>query len=398
MLLVLWTQFLLVAGTSIQEVTFALSLRELGFSTVYVGSHTATLALGLLSLAIPVGIAMSRVSIKHLLIAGIALQGLAFLLRAFAIDPGVRLTASFLAGAGASTHGVTLAILIYRLLPSDRLSRGYVNFALFGMAGGLVGNLLGGYLPKILASDPHQGFRLTLAVGALIVLSSTLLLRKIPSLTEAAEHIPMLALLKEWTKQKRIKFETRHRMPRIFVRVTPHLLTALGSAASVPFFPLLLASRYGADSADVGWIYSISQAGMFATVFLGPRIFQNWRAPRIVAAAQILSLPFLALTAFAPTLWGAAIGMVGRAMLINMGNPYVSQFLMESSRPKDRKLVQSMDVLVWNGAWSVMPQFAGALIASVNFKIALAITFTLHLSSSLLYLRLGRGKTPKTSS
>ncbi|WP_021593550.1 MFS transporter [Actinomadura welshii] len=139
--------------------------------------------LGLAALLLPLGAVGDRWGRKPVLLAGLAVFGVASAAASLAPSTEVMLAARLLAGAGAAMiMPVTLAV-ITSTFPDEERSRAIGVWT--GVAGG--GGILGMYLSALLVDLANWRWLFVLPV-ALVLAAAALTLRSVPNSREPAEH------------------------------------------------------------------------------------------------------------------------------------------------------------------------------------------------------------------
>src|SRR5690606_10313570 len=104
---------------------------------------------------------------------------------------------------------------------------------------------------------------------------------------------------------------------------------------------------------------------------------------KAVAFLQLLSLPFLLLTAYTQNLYLAATGFLFRQALMNAGNPIQSSLMMSKVDNSIRGLANSVNQMVFNLGWALMGPVSIGIVMRYGAYWGYATVFTI---TAILYL------------
>src|SRR5699024_1918102 len=76
------------------------------------------------------------------------------------------------------------------------------------------------------------------------------------------------------------------------------LIIGTGSGLVIPYLNLYFADRFDASTSVIGIIIALGQGATAVAMFIGPMVVKRLGEVRAVVILQLLSLPFLLLTAF----------------------------------------------------------------------------------------------------
>ena len=355
-----------------QDVTFGLSLRALGFGQTLLGSHLSAAAAGTLIFALPAAFLIGRLSLALLLSRALLCLSLTWLIRAWIPIESIRLGFSFFSGCFLAFYSVGASLLLLEITPSEDQPRAFSQLASAGLLGAFIGSFLAGSTPEWIRRwmTIDQAFRSTLTLSAMTLAIGSACLWRTSILIPHAQKIP----LQKFSWRELDHGGLTRRLRRVFQIVAPHWVLAFGAAASVGFLPIFLADRFQLTSLQVGMVFSVSQATTWIGVQFCPWLMRKHGNAGTVVRLQGWSLPFLLAIAFVPLGWMVSVAIVARATLMNMTGPALGLFHFERVIPEDRKLVSSLDVVLWNTAWVVVPQFSGLLITRAGYVPSLLFT------------------------
>jgi MFS family permease len=324
----------------------------LGFEPDFIGQvfSMSTFAAGFF--AIPAGLLCEGIGRKKSLLLGTFLNNLFSLARVSTADSPVLLGASLASGIFGTISWVANAP--FMLENSQQKERTYL-FSVSWAARtifGLVGNLLGGFLPNVFAGMIRGaeakilGYRVTLFISIACGLASLL-----PTSLIRAE--------KPTNQIERASFSLRglKSYSVIFQLVLTSGLIGFGAGYIVPLFNVFFASKFSATDEQVGVIFALGQIALAVGTLLAPIISERLGKVRAVVLCQFISIPFISLIALSPTLELAGSTYLARGALMNMAGPISSAFAMEIVSPTERATTSGFRLMADN-----IPRAAGAIL------------------------------------
>ena len=376
-------------GSGIFSVIFNLYLLRLGYQEDFIGqvASLGTLATGLL--AIPAGLLADRIGRKRSLVWSIAANSLAVAGMLLLTNPLAIMAFSFLNGATIALLFVSMSpFLMENSTPDERTHLFSANSALmyFAMMGG---NLLGGLLPGFWRSWTGSGeatsvlayrYSLLVALGLFVLAVGPLLALRASrpgdggeSTTVAPADLPQVQ-----AGQK------------IAVLALASGLIGLGAGLFIPFFNVYFVKVQGATTAQVGFIFSVSQVLTGLATLAAPLLARRFGKVYAVALGQAGSVPFLVMLAFVPNLGVAVAAYWSRTVLMNMIQPIQSAFAMEIIPQRLRATASSFTNTTWSVAWAASAAIGGALIIRAGYPpifLLAAVTYALATGLFVLYFR-----------
>src|SRR5690606_20827411 len=167
------------------------------------------------------------------------------------------------------------------------------------------------------------------------------------------------------------------------------LIIGTGSGLVIPYLNLYFADRFQASTSMIGVIIALGQAATALAMFIGPLVVQRVGEVRAVVTLQLLSLPFLLLTAFSTSLWIAAIGFLFRQALMNAGNPIQSSLMMSKVNDSMKGLANSVNQMVFNLGWAFMGPVSTGIVLKYGsywgYAHVFSITAGIYLVGSLYF-------------
>jgi MFS family permease len=372
-------------GYGVNQVLFNLYQVEGGFQEAFVGRIIALNGVGLAIAALPAGWLAERRGRIPCLILGATIYGLSHLTRALVLVPAVIGTASFFAGVGQALTAIAAAPFLSEHSSARERTHLFSIFFATELLAGVIGSLLGGWMPSALHAVPLAGslhllyrYRWTLVAGALLDFLAMIPLLRLRGVAEAPFERGGAAA------------DPRERRKILPVVVNAFLIGA-GAGLVIPFMNLYFKTRFACSSAQIGGFFAVAQVSTAFAMLVGPVIARRAGKLRTAIGLQLLSLPFL-VTLGAEHRLKIAVGSFWlRAMLMQASTPLVNTFVMEALPPALRARATSFINLVWNIGWATSATFAGALIQGFGYAVPFYVTATLYLSASTWFYLSFRG-------
>jgi MFS family permease len=377
--LYLVTEFLAWTAHGIFQVLFNLYLVELSFKESFIGRAISLNALGLALAAVPAGILADRWGRRRCLLLGVVLEGTGLLLRASVAGPTLIYVASFLAGVGQSFLAIAAAPFLTEYSTARERTHLFSAFFATALIAGVVGSMLGGWLPAAFMALPSafrpdrlHAYRLALLSGGVIGLCGVLPLLRLRGLAEA----PILK-------------EPGRGGPGAARQLAPIALNALligaGAGLVIPFMNLYFAARFRCSSQQIGFFFSLAQVFTAAASLLGPLFARRYGKLRTATASELLSLPFLVTLGAEQRLPIAVVAFWLRATLMQASSPLLQAFVMEALPPALRARSTSLNNMLWNAGWAVSATLAGTIIQHFGYAVPFYITAVLYGSAAVFF-------------
>ncbi len=389
---------LIQIGMGVFGVMYNLYIRELGYSETVNGSVISITSLATALMLVPAGIISDRVGRKAILLAGTFISSIMLFGRSIVSVEQPILVFAFLTGivwAFVQVSGVPF--LAENSKPTERMNLFSIHFAATTVAN-VIGNLLGGFVA--------DGFQLVFQFGAVESIRSSLILGAV---IFAGGLIPLIALsnAKSGNEIKGRLIDTskeiedsgdssfKKNFTMIILFGVANLLIGTGSGLVIPYLNLYFANRFDASNSYVGLIIALGSAMTAVAMLIGPLLVKRVGKVRALVIFQLLSIPFLFLTAFTNSLLIASIGFLMRQALMNAGNPIQSAIAMDVVHNKYKGLGNSISQMVFNIGWATMGLPAAWLVTTYGnywgYAYAFSITGCLYLiASTYFYLVFSR--------
>jgi MFS family permease len=394
-------------------ILYTLFLTALGYDAQLIGALAVVGTLGGALGLIPSGALLDRVGWRTTLLFSNALGGVAILTQLLVPQRPVLYATTFLVGVSvAMTIVVNAPLLAGASTPAERTTLFGVNNALNFLAG-VLGTLLGGFLPEWLKLPAVQDSAIFNALSPVLVANPTAAVYQAALLIVGALAIPSLipiflmrdertraASVSEPTPATAVamRLETgwRERLGRgitvgwreargpIGRFSASQLFIGLGAGLFFPFLSIYFVNELGATTAQFGVLSSLQTVLLAGAALLSAPLAARFGKLRLAIVAQALSLPFLITLGVAPFLGVAAVAYLARAALMNLGAPGLQAYYMEAVPEGRRGLASSVYNGVWQGAWALGALIGGSLISLAGYGSVFLVAAASYAASILL--------------
>ncbi|MFQ6012908.1 MAG: MFS transporter [Thermoplasmata archaeon] len=165
------------------------------------------------------------------------------------------------------------------------------------------------------------------------------------------------------------------------------LAFALGLGLYFPLLPLYFGGAYGVGTEEFGSIVIANNLAIAAAIFAVPLLVARWGKVRSIVYTRLLAVPFLAVLAFAPTLFLAGLFLVVRGAFSSLAFPVVGSFSMEVMERNERATTAGMTHAVFDLSYGGMVFLAGFLLDAGVFFLAFLVGAGLVLGHAVLWYR-----------
>jgi MFS family permease len=367
---------LLGLGNGIFMTFFNLYLKQGGLGEAFLGRLNSLGTLGSLALAIPAGLLVTRLGSRKSLVLSCALIAVLGALQANVLAPALLVVLQIGISASTMLYGATYNPEMMRSTdPEDR----QVAFSLAFTTGtvmSVVASVVGGLLPRLFArfgASPVTGLRLTLVVGAALVLASTAVFIRLReyhdgSSDQAAAPCSVQSEPEVTSSWKRFAF--RYAVVNVII--------GFGAGLSIPYLNLYFTDRFHASTVVVGNLFAMSNVVLTVGVLLAPWLVRRAGLLRTIGVTVGGSLVFLVIMAFTHNIIIAALAFWMRAGLMMCSTPVTDKFCLELVPPDKRSVAHNIFQMAWTGSWAVSTALGGWLIQKTGFALPMVLTATVY--------------------
>jgi len=386
---------LIQIGLGVFMVMYNLYIKELGMPETINGKVISMTAMATAIMLIPAGFLSDKFGRKWMIVGGAVFGGMTLFYRSIAVAETPIIYAAFLTGlfmAFVQVSGVPF--LAENSNVKERVHMFSIHFALMTIAN-VIGSLFGGVIADVLevgfSIGAEESIRWALLIGAAIFTVGLIPLFKLQNNPPVSVQIRDLAD----DPQPKMDNSLRRNLILIFHFSFAALLIGLGSGLVIPYLNLYFSNRFDASNAFIGLILSLGSAMTAVAMIIGPVLVKRVGKVKALILFQLLSIPFLVLTAFTSSLLLASIGFLMRQALMNAGNPIQSAIAMEIVADKYKGLANSVNQMVFNVGWATMAPVATGLVITFGSYWGYAYTFSITaglyvLASTYYYFIFGK--------
>ncbi|WP_226643481.1 MFS transporter [Mesobacillus subterraneus] len=365
-------------GLGIFMVIYNFYIRELGFNELVNGKVISMTSLATALILIPAGILSDKAGRKKLMLFGAISTG--FILFARSMVETQSLLILFAFGTGLASAFIQVSIIPWlaeNSKPEQRVHLFSIHFAAM-TAANVVGSLLGGILTDLfsLVVPGLESIRYTLIIGSALFMSALI---PIMRLSESRKSHISASDIKG--KTKGIPHKASFKIILLFA--VAQLMIGFGAGLVIPYLNLYFADRFMASNSLIGLVISLGQGATAVAMIIGPMVVRRLGEVKAVVVLQMLSLPFLLLTAYTQHFWLAALGFLFRQALMNAGNPIQMSLMMSKVDDSMKGLANSVNQMVFNLGWAVMGPVSTGIVLKYGSYWGYATVFTI---TAMLYL------------
>ncbi|WP_079507063.1 MFS transporter [Mesobacillus jeotgali] len=359
-------------GLGIFMVIYNFYIRELGFNELVNGKVISMTALATALVLIPAGILSDRAGRKKLMLFGAVSTGLILFTRSMVDTQALLIFFAF--GTGLASAFIQVSIIPWlaeNSLPEQRVHLFSIHFAAM-TAANVVGSLLGGVLTDLfsISLPALDSIRYTLIVGSGLFLSALLPISRLREVRRGKQENGKLMEIKKGIINK-ASFKI------ILLFAVAQLMIGFGAGLVIPYLNLYFADRFMASNSLIGLVISLGQGATALAMIIGPIVVRRLGEVRAVVVLQMLSLPFLLLTAYTQHFWLAALGFLFRQALMNAGNPIQMSLMMSKVDDSMKGLANSVNQMVFNLGWAVMGPVSTGIVLKYGSYWGYASVFTI---------------------
>jgi len=374
--------FLTTLNAGIYGVIFNLYILRLGFGEDFLGLILSISATSMGLFSIPAAFVCDRLGRKRTLLLSSVLSAISLFFLYNTTTPELLVLFSLASGMASALGLVTGSTFLLENSTKEERMYLFSMSSLIYTFSLLSGNMLGGFLPDILAdlisaqSGSAISYRLTLYVSLVATMASLLPLAYVAEKNSEENNgiRGQLNIYRSIFKSKVIRQMT------LF-----YCLYGVGWGTSLPYFNVYFDTVLGASANQIGIFFSLSQIFMILGYFLVPVLTERTGKVRLVSIVQILSIPFLLMFVLTNNLLIAVIGFVMRYMLMNMANPILNSFKLEIVQPEERSMINS---IMWMACYTFVGigNYAGGLMmAKGDSRMPFMVTGLFYAATAVFY-------------
>ena len=374
--------FLTTLNAGIYGVIFNLYILRLGFGEDFLGLILSISATSTGLFSIPAAFVCDRLGRKRTLLLSSVLSAISLFFLYNTTTPELLVLFSLASGMASALGLVTGSTFLLENSTKEERMYLFSMSSLIYTFSLLSGNMLGGFLPDILAdlisaqSGSAISYRLTLYVSLVATMASLLPLAYVAEKNseENNDIRGQLHIYRSIFKSKVVRQMT------LF-----YCLYGVGWGTSLPYFNVYFDTVLGASANQIGIFFSVSQIFMILGYFLVPVLTERTGKVRLVSIVQILSIPFLLMFVLTNNLLIAVVGFVMRYMIMNMANPILNSFKLEIVQPEERSMINS---IMWMACYTFVGignYVGGLMMAKGDSRMPFMVTGLFYAATAVFY-------------
>ncbi|WP_078594545.1 MFS transporter [Evansella clarkii] len=375
------------SGMGIFMIIYNYYVRELGFDDQMNGSVIAMQSIATALLLLPAGILSDRVGRKKVILYGAVFTAVSLFFRAVLAGEVSLLGLAFMTGMFMAFIQVSsIPLLAENSTEKQRVHLFSFNFAVI-MIANVIGNIFGGvvsdFFHYVIGLDQLWSIRITLLAGTAFFFSALIPVSKIQEERKLEDKKVQDRSLKKLFQSNRAGIKI------ILLFAGAQILIGFGSGLVIPYLNLYFVDRFEISHSLVGLIISSGQAMTAVALMIGPAVVARVGEVKAVVILQLLSIPFLLLTAFTENLYWAVFGFLFRQALMNAGNPIQMSLMMRSVDNSIKGLANSVGQAVFMLGWAVMGPVSTTIVmiygSYTGYAIVFSITGALYLLGTIYF-------------
>jgi len=374
-----------------------LNLHEVGFQMDFIGAMFTVGAIATGLIALPAGLLCERIGVKKAILIGLA-ANLANLAQILVLQPTNLLIASLVSGLVGTLAFVSSAPFMIENSSPDERTYLFSFQSTLGIIMAVAGSLIGGFLPDLFnarlglptgVDGSAFGYRFSLAISIALSLAAVIPILMVKQKKRSGEQsmLDLLSLRNVRSWRTIIKF------------MIPTAIIGFGAGFVVPLVNPFFKQRYGATPEQVGVISSLGNVTLGIAILVTPVLSRRLPKARFVVLCQYLSMPFIMLTSFSPTLTWAGTSYIVRTSLMNMAGPIGTTFEMEMVTPTERATTTGLMVMSDSIPRAATATISGVMMTKSDFSYPfLYMTVSYFVASSLYFTFFRNAEAKKPSS
>lgn len=173
----------------------------------------------------------------------------------------------------------------------------------------------------------------------------------------------------------------------------PSMFVAVGAGLTIPFINLFFHGVFGLDSHEFSKLGGAAGIPVLLGFLLNPHVKRRFGYGAAIVLSQSLSVCFLVLLAMTELfrdvqgmLWVAAGCFLLRQPLMNMAAPISSDLAINYVGPRNRELISALGACIWSGSWFISAKIFQFLRAQeLAYWQVFLVTAVLYSFATFLY-------------
>ncbi len=381
--LMVGTMILSALMMGVGSVTRALFVLRLGLGTEFFGTFNAFGALGYMGLAVPAGMLSSRIGLKNSMLLGTGVFVVGFVGGSLveSLPPAYwaafALALQLVLAAGFAMFSVNASPAIMSTTRPDNRSKIYGAVSAARNFGTLVGMLVGGFLPTILARsmnlslDTTAPYRLAMLICAVIVLPGI---------------YAIMRFNEDQQPRTQHKFDNRNVFPIMPVGlILVYVIFSQGAVAVChSFCNAYMDEELRLSSSAIGILGALGQLCAVIVPFTVPRLSRHMNNGNLLALASMGTALMVLPLALIENWAGVGLGRLGIMSLAAIWMPVVQIYQMEMVQREWRPLAFAFLSVALGLNYGTLSYFGGRVITQWGYPTLFLICAGLTVMGSIV--------------
>ena len=377
-------------------VLFNLYLLAIGFDVKFVGLRLIVSGVAGALLSVPAGVVSDRIGRKASFILGDGLGATLGVINILTLNRSVLLTTAVVGAFFSSLHHVSEPPFMHEnSKPAERIHLFSISDSL-RTASAMVGSLLAGFLPLLLAARVGKltAYRYATFVGLglwFLSLIPALMLRREVS----ADDKPGAA------RERRGLFASIENPALMAKLVAPELLLALGGGLVLPLANVFFSHGLHAHEGHIGSTFAGGQLAFALSALLAPLLVARMSKVSAVCITRLAAVPFVLVLAMAmlqrESGWAMPVVMgawILRTSVFNMASPIESAFNMEILTLRERATLAGLDAAAYAGMTALGAFISSRLLTSGDYSTPFVGMAAMYILSTALFWKFFKAMEP----
>jgi MFS family permease len=384
-------------SASIAEVLLNFYLVSMGYGTDAAGLFSTVARVAAVALGLPIGMLIDRSGAQLTLTLGLLgyVFGWILLLVLPAVAPGqlwLLLGAQFLAGGAQILAQTAVVPLLTSATTEEQRPMLFGWNASAAMVIGLLGSVLAGILPGMVAQVRAIGPQDTLAYALALV--SVVVIGLLAIMPLVKPIVPLVLLQRTDVQDQPVSLLPTLQLARFAL---PSFFLGVGGGLFLPFQNLFFRNTFTLSDATVGLIlggaaFSMGLGGVIGgpvSQRMGLRSAAAWLRLGVAPAMALMLVPWLPLV---------IVGFFFRGMFVAASFPLNDALVMQSVPVRQRGLAMSMMSVLWSLGWGASAAVSGWMQLRYGFTPILIAAGIAYVVSGLFIFATGQVRaTPESS-
>ncbi len=365
-------------GMGISNVVFNLYMLEIpGFQEDFIGVFMSFSMFATAGIALFAGVMINRFCKKKVILLASILSNLMLLIQYTIVNPIGLLSSQILLGFSSAFMHVSWTPYI------SSLSTDKERAHLFGVNSGVsvlgvfFGSIMGGFLPGIYSvilntSNKLVAYRYALWTSMVPLILGTALI----VLMSRDTVIPNYSLRSTFTIKNK-SFIGKYALTVSTV--------GLGAGMIVRFFNIYFKKVFIADDALIGIIFGLNMILLSTGSFIAPALADRFGKVKTIVLTEALSIPFLIMLWWAPTIHYGVIAYVSRNVLMNMAGPISSAFLMENLSNEERSTAMGVTRAGDSFVRGIAAIIGGSILSMGLYRLPYLLVASLYVIAIIMF-------------